>query len=117
MGQGDLPDFRPQLPAGLHGRLHRRSHLGMHAGDEIFFGDPQPQPLDGLAEGRPVIRHRLFDRGRITGVVPGDSLQQQRRIFDVLGERADLIEGRSKRHQSVAGHSTIGRFQSHHPAK
>ena len=46
-------------------------------------------------------------------VVSGDGLQQQGGVVHVLGQRADLIERGSERHQAEAGYAAVGRFQTH----
>ena len=47
----------------------------------------------------------------------GNGLEQEGRVPHLLGEGADLVQGRGVGHQPVAGDPAIGGLESHHPAQ
>ena len=46
----------------------------------------------------------------------GNGLEQQGRVPHLLGEGADLVQGRGVGHQAVARDPAVGGLESHHPA-
>ena len=63
------------------------------------------------------VRERLGDRRGITRIVAADGLEQQRRVGDGGGERADLVEARRERDEPVAAHPPERRLHAHHAAQ
>ena len=78
---------------------------------------PRVRPATPRAEGRLVVGHRLARSRRVQGVGARDGLEQERRVANVLGERADLIEGRREGDEPVARDSAVGRLESDHAAE
>ena len=57
------------------------------------------------------------DRGRVAGVAPLHRRQQQRRVGDVAGQRAALVERGGEGDHPVARDRAVGRLQADDPAE
>ena len=85
---------------------------------EPFRGQPDAQAAHVAACQRfGIVGDGARGAGRIVGVRPGNRFEQQRRIADIFGQRADLVERGGESDQAVATDAAIGRLQSDHPAK
>ena len=102
-------DGRARLLQRARGAVDRVEHLRLEplALDQLV-DDGDAQAVDPAVDHR---QHRLVggvDGGGVHPVVPGDHVEQQRRVAHRGGERPDLVERARERHQPVARHEAVG---------
>src|SRR5581483_2803752 len=96
---------------------------GLHPGDEVLPREGEPaaaEPVDGrgvVGEGGELVRDRGGRRGRVALVAAGDGVEEDRRVPDVPGEGADLVEGAGEGDDPVAADPAVRRLQSDDPAE
>src|SRR3989442_1339375 len=72
--QADFLNRRTLLLEQANGVVDRLLHGRLHPGDEVFFRDAKPHPLDAVAQGGQIIGHRARRAGRVARVVARDRL-------------------------------------------
>ena len=113
----DVDDRGPGGAEGGKRFLDSMGHLRVETGPEVGRHPSDPHTLQRPIEIGAIRRHRRLQRRRVTGVVAGDRLEQQRAVGGGAGHRADLIEARGEGHQPAAADAAIGRFQPRDPAQ
>ena len=114
--QGNGHDDRPEAFELFDAAIHVLPDAGMNALAEVFLGNPDPHTFHAEVDLRRVIGNRHVQRGAVLRIVPGDGLEDQRRVVHRAGERPNLIQGRGESDEAEAGNAAIGRFQAHDPA-
>ena len=88
----------------------------MVAGGKVFRRDAHFQPFDVTAQRSFKVRHGAVCGCGVFTVVSGDGLEQDGGVFHCPGHGADLVQGRGKGYQSVAGNAPVGRLEAHDTA-
>ncbi len=89
----------------------------VHAFPKEFLGQAQSARLWILFENLRIGRNLCRVTRGVERIVSGNSLKQKSGVFHGLGERANLVEGRSKRSQAIPRYHTVGGLHSNDPAE
>src|SRR5436309_2880246 len=82
IGDADRRDERAEAGEHTGGRPDRGVHLGVDAVEVVVLRDSHPQPGDGALEQALVVRNAASARRRVVRILPGDDLEDQRRVGD-----------------------------------
>ena len=96
---------------------HGRRDLGVEPLSEELLHQADPHRLQRALGDFEIRLRRRGKAGRIARIVAGDDFHEERRVADVLGDRADLVERRGERDQTVAGDAAVGRLEPDHAAE
>ena len=101
----------PRSRDPVEGDLDRVAHAGVDALPHqlLHHADAHAAQVGGLGEPD---RLGPLERGRVHLVAADDVREQQRRVADRAGERADLVERRRERDQPVARDRAVGRLHA-----
>src|ERR1700730_6753712 len=92
----------------LNGRPYRLRYFRVKTFDKILFWETDLQSFDALIQISCKIRDRLIQGSRVRRVRPGDDVHQERRVHNIFGDWADLIEGGCKCDQAVPRDAAVG---------
>ena len=107
----DFADFAALGPVKRDGLFDRCRNFGIEALREIFLGDAQFPRAAVDRERGAVIGNVRFEGGRVAFVVPGDGAEHDGGVLDGAGKRADLVERRGERDESVARDEAVAGLQ------
>ncbi len=91
--------------------------VGLHALDEILFGNTNSHPLDISDQGLFEVWDLNIHRSRISGIQSANRVHQDGTVFHIPGDGADLVEGGREGHQTVSRDPTVGWFEPDNSAK
>ena len=101
-------------PCSLHDRI---TNLRINAFPIEFLRNGDFQALDFLAKLGSIVFHIPFRSRSIMRIISCNRIQNPSTVFCILGNRPDLIQRRSKCHQTITGNTAIGRLQTGYAAK